>query len=62
MLKYASVRFCGKQIRRPRPNPSESPGSSGQWFADLTDQEAEPLLDKLLNSGCLAARAASATR
>jgi hypothetical protein len=44
MLKYASVRFRGKQMRVAyRPPPSDSPGSVEWWFADLTDQEGEQL-------------------
>jgi len=44
MLKYASVRFRGKQMRVAyRPGPSDSPGSVEWWFADLTDQEGEHL-------------------
>ena len=45
MLKYASVRFRGRQMRVAyRPGPSGSPGSEIEWwFADLTDQEVEQL-------------------
>jgi hypothetical protein len=45
MLKYASVRFRGRQMRVAyRPGPSDSPGSEIEWwFADLTDQEGEQL-------------------
>jgi hypothetical protein len=45
MLKYASVRFRGRQMRVAyRPGPSDSPGLEIEWwFADLTDQEVEQL-------------------
>jgi hypothetical protein len=45
MLKYASVRFRGRQMRVAyRLPPSDSPGSEIRWwFADLTDQEGEQL-------------------
>ena len=44
MLKYASVRFRGKQMRVAyKPDPSDSPSSVEWWFADLTDQEGEQL-------------------
>jgi hypothetical protein len=43
-LKYASVRFRGKQMRVAyKPSPSDSPGSVELWFADLTDHEGEQL-------------------
>jgi hypothetical protein len=43
MLKYASVRFRGTQMRVAyRLNKSDSPGSEW-WFADLTDPEGEQL-------------------
>ena len=45
MLKYASVRFRGRQMRVAyRLAASDSPGSGIEWwFADLTDQEGEEL-------------------
>ena len=45
MLKYASVRFRGRQMRVAyTPNKSESSRSEIEWwFADLTKQEGERL-------------------
>jgi hypothetical protein len=45
MLKYASVRFRGTQLRVAyRLNKSDSPRSEIEWwFADLSDQESEQL-------------------
>jgi hypothetical protein len=44
IVKYASVRFRGKQMPvADRPGPVTSPGSVERWFADLTDRESEQL-------------------
>jgi hypothetical protein len=45
MLKYASIRFRGTQMRVAYSlNKSNSPGSEIEWwFADLTDQEGQQL-------------------